>query len=168
MSEIQIVDFVIQKQLKSNWCWAAVTASLSAYYGKQNDADQTRLVTKIMHPKNSCEGEECKTCNRPWYVGEALEMAGILREAIPNTISEKRLINELNHHHPVVIAVKCRGIVSGHTFVISSMMNDGTFATWDSKTLDVEYLSYHQLTTSSSQKGKWVNTFLTGLRETYL
>lgn len=120
ISTLYLNNFVIQKQLKSNWCWAAVTASLASYYGKNEFVDQKQLVRAIIN-QNCCDGIGCGKCNRPWYVGESLDYVGLLRELLSNPVSKDRLITELRNNNPVVIASKCEGIASGHAFVINSI-----------------------------------------------
>lgn len=100
---------------------------------------------------------------RPWYVGEALKLAGLLKEAFPHKIWKDQLIREIKNQNPIVLASKRDGLATGHTDVISSITKNGLFKRWDSKGPKIDLLTYEQLCYDPNNKNKWVNTFLTGI-----
>lgn len=163
IQELWISDYMIDKQLQSNWCWAAITASLARFYKKNDFADQTKLVSTILSNGYCCNGKGCGMCNRPWYVGEALDHVGILRNAIPYPVSQEALIRELACNRPVVVVIKWQQSATGHILVVSGFTRSRQFLTWDSRGPGMRLLSFSDLCTGYEGKSLWVNTFFTGL-----
>ncbi|MBB6109109.1 cellulose synthase subunit [Mucilaginibacter lappiensis] len=163
IQELWISDYMIDRQLQSNWCWAAVTASLARFYQKDHFGDQAKLVSGIFNKEYCCNGKGCGTCNRPWYVGEALDHAGILQRAIPNPVSQEALMTELTCNRPVVVVIKWRQSATGHILVVSGFTHSRQFLTWDSRGQRMRLLSFNDLSKGYEGKSVWVNTFFTGL-----
>ena len=161
VKDLWISDYIIDRQLQSNWCWAAVTASLARFYQKDPIADQAKLVYSIFNQECYCNGKGCGTCNRPWYVGEALDHLDILQNAVAAPVSQKELMAELKYNRPVVIVVKWQQSSTGHILVVSGFTRNHQFLTWDSRGPDMRLLPFKDLCTGYEGKSVWVNTFFT-------
>ncbi len=154
--------YSIDKQLKTNWCWAAVTCSLARFYGKPGFNDQAALVYTTTGGTCGCDGKGCGECNRPWLIGEVLAAAGILQEAIPTAVSKYDLLLQLKMDRPVVIAVKWNDALTGHLLVLSELTADEQFIAWDSRGPKFSIVSYEELQEGFPTNTSWVNTFFTG------
>lgn len=161
LKELWISDYVVDRQLQSNWCWAAVTASLARFYQEDHFADQVKLVSGILKKEYCCSGNGCSTCNRPWYVGEALDHVDVLQNAMPYPVSKKELMEELICNRPVVIVVKWHHAATGHILVVSGFNRSHQFLTWDSRGPDMRLVSFEDLCAGYEGRSEWVNTFFT-------
>lgn len=158
ISKLYLSNFYMQLQEKTNWCWAAVTTSISKYYDSNSTYNQKQIVEKMLSIPCMCNNQStCSLCNKPYFLGEALETYGVLKKAIPNRISKKRLKQELKNNRIVVIAIKWNNSATGHLLTISHY-HTKKYVVWDSKKIYPEFLTYSQL--KKQEKSTWVNTFL--------
>jgi hypothetical protein len=76
----------IQAQEQDFWCWAAVSASISAYYDSQTIWTQCLVANDALSRRDCCcsGAAERAKCNREWYLDDALRITGNLRRAIVN------------------------------------------------------------------------------------
>ncbi|MGQ7853392.1 papain-like cysteine protease family protein [Pedobacter sp. WC2501] len=158
---VESITFNIDKQLKSNWCWAAAAESIARYYGKTEFQDQVQLAWRVLGKECKCAGVSCSICNIPQFIGEVLEIAGLQKKAIPEAVSKDQLIEELINQRPVIAVIKWNNSATGHLIVVSAVNCDQHFTVWDSRQPQMSILSYQDLLNNYQGKSTWVNTFFT-------
>ena len=72
-----VLEFSIQKQLRTNWCWAAVTVSIEEFFAPQSNLQQCGVAHRQLGLR-FCEEPERK-CNRPHKLDPPLEQIDRLR-----------------------------------------------------------------------------------------
>ncbi len=87
-------------QEQGQWCWAAITAGVAAWYDAASSWTQCRVVGATLGTE-CCATPECLDCDQQWYLHEALAVvkhgAGYGDGALPAPALEK----ELRRRNPV-------------------------------------------------------------------
>jgi hypothetical protein len=86
------LSFVMQRQLQSQWCWAATSASVSHFYNALSTWTQCLVAEQIMG-SNCCVNPG--PCNQSWYLDKALAVTNNF-VALNSTLSFQAVENELN------------------------------------------------------------------------
>ena len=81
------LSFVVQHQQQNEWCWAAVTASLSLYYDASSPWTQGSIVNDQFGQTTCTFNGSAPACNRPWIWMFALTRTGNLAQTQPNYVS---------------------------------------------------------------------------------
>ncbi|MTL14594.1 hypothetical protein GL307_24505 [Nocardia seriolae] len=97
----QRLDFQIQRQQQTQWCWAATSASVAAYFDAATPWTQCTVVNGEMG-RNDCCGAAASTgvCNQPWYLDRALQRVGHFNQ-IMGPMTTLQLGTELTNALPV-------------------------------------------------------------------
>jgi hypothetical protein len=66
------LNFAMQRQQKTNWCWAAVAVSVSKFFKTNTKWIQCRLVNAELGRNDCCGQGEKENCNRVYYLDRAL------------------------------------------------------------------------------------------------
>lgn len=66
------IDFTMQQQLASNWCWAATSNSVSHYYWFLSRWTQCKIVNAELGRSDACTVPTPAGANVPWYLDKAL------------------------------------------------------------------------------------------------
>jgi hypothetical protein len=69
------LEFIMQDQLHSNWCWAAVTASVAHYYKHRAKPTQCMIVNQEFERDDCCNASgksPSVTCDVPHVLGAPL------------------------------------------------------------------------------------------------
>ncbi len=78
------IPFKIEHQLRSEWCWAAITSSVSDYYSPKASWCQCKLASEMVrrtsnrrqHCCRPLSGGLLKACNQDWFLASALRIVG--------------------------------------------------------------------------------------------
>jgi hypothetical protein len=69
-----LAGFVMQVQQKTNWCWAAVSASVAGFFG--GAWTQCAIASAERHPRNCCANPLPNGCDVYWYLDAPLARVG--------------------------------------------------------------------------------------------
>lgn len=77
-------DLPLERQKRTNWCWAAIGAALARHFG-DGEASQCAVVQKTLAPPgvDCCATPEARECNRVERISKVLAALGIARLADP-------------------------------------------------------------------------------------
>lgn len=153
------LDFVCERQVQSNWCWAAVAVSIARYYRADSHWTQCALASAELGPAVCCSSPA--PCNTPWYLDSALGRVGHADGgAAPGVLTLAELASELGAGQPVAVRIGYFG-GGGHFVVVEG-------ADLDEEMLDVEdpndgpvHLSYAALRDEYLGAGAWTHTYRT-------
>src|SRR6266567_5937703 len=106
--------FVVQHQNQTNWCWAAVTASIAAYYRNQGWS-QCGVVNDRLGQVMCCQDGSSAICNQPWYLDQALSRVGHLANYISAPLSMQQIQSEIDAGR--VIGVRIGWMNGGGHFI---------------------------------------------------
>jgi hypothetical protein len=66
------LNFNMQPQTQSNWCWAATSTSVSHYYSWFSPWTQCKVANGELGYSNCCNSPVPSPCNVSWYLDRAL------------------------------------------------------------------------------------------------
>ena len=126
------LNFSMQHQMMSNWCWAAVTSSVDEWSisqsttpsAAQSAVPQCRLATALLNQPDgaSCCGAnpDLTKCNQPLRLQNALSFVGRLAgEPLPRQLTFEEIRTQIDSDNPVCIRIVWRSRLSAHFVVIS-------------------------------------------------
>lgn len=70
------LNFSMQQQSETNWCWAASSTSVSEYYKPASTWTQCKVADTALGQTSCCQNGSSASCNIPWYLGKALGIVG--------------------------------------------------------------------------------------------
>lgn len=68
------LDLAMQPQKESEWCWAAVSASVSAFFSATSPWTQCGIVSESLQQPTCCADGSSTACNQPYYLDRALKL----------------------------------------------------------------------------------------------
>lgn len=113
--------FRLEKQRQTEWCWAAVGASVRKHRGGST-LSQCQVAERVWPGYNCCSDPE--GCNSPATLEETLVAINHLREPIYDTVDPERIDDEIRSNRPV-----CCGLIkggAGHFVVITGWYRSGS------------------------------------------
>lgn len=152
----RMLDFVLSRQERESWCWAACAGGVSAYYDSSSQWTQCRVAGATLEQADCCEAG---ACDRPCYVHRALEATGNLARRFEGQISRKLLIAELRQGRPVVIRIQYPEL--GHFVVIDGYRAAGTVRVRDPADQSTHKVQFGALRHRYNRLGKWSHTYFT-------
>jgi hypothetical protein len=112
----------LRKQLKSEWCWAAVTQSVDHLFRPSSELTQCRIVSRNF--KKDCCAEPGGPpldpgCNRPWFLHRALDNLGLLKgDFRDGPVTFAQLRDEIDAGRPVCVLISWKRSGFGHFIII--------------------------------------------------
>jgi len=73
-----LLNFTVQPQTQSNWCWAAVSTSVAHYYDNASTVTQCEVVNQQVGRTDCCQNPGSSNCNVIGYLDNALTYVGHL------------------------------------------------------------------------------------------
>jgi hypothetical protein len=149
----------VQKQLESEWCWAAVSTSINHFYNPASTVTQCQVVNNQLGRTDCCSNPASSNCNVPGYLDKALQYVG-------NFASDKGLgtyqdaFNALNAGTPPCIRIGWSG-GGGHFIIINGCQAPSYLSVTDPIYGD-SIVAYTTFTSGKYQgSGTWTDTFFT-------
>jgi len=77
---------VVEPQQQTQWCWAAVSNSMSHYYDAGSAWTQCGIANAELGQTGCCGNGSSLGCNQPWYLDLALTRVGRLQSVTVGTL----------------------------------------------------------------------------------
>lgn len=111
------MPFNIQTQQQTLWCWAAVAASIDAYFAPSAAKDQSTVADGVLH-RGDCSPTN-RHCNQTSPLQDALKVVGKLREPpLTKPLEFDALRQQIDQKLPVCVRIEWPD-GGGHFVVIS-------------------------------------------------
>lgn len=127
------LDLEVPQQSLDNWCWAAVTAGIEAFFGIQSPRAQCRIVTDVLGTGQCCPEEtaDVHRCNVPHAPQPALRDLFLERiERRDGGTSLAFVVNEIAERQlPFLANLRWNDARVGHLVVISGFHRVGPAVT---------------------------------------
>jgi hypothetical protein len=159
-----MIVFVVENQLQTNWCWTAVTTSVSRFFSTASTWTQCRVAETTLSIAGCCQNPPANGCDVPYYLDLALQTTGnFVKWSMPPTKND--IVGEITgNHRPLCLRVAWAG-GGGHFIAISG------FA-WGPANdfIDVEDPAYGPSTVTTASltngtyqlgNGTWTHSFFT-------
>lgn len=113
------VNFTMQPQTESQWCWAATSTSTSHFYNPASSWTQCTVVNAELAQSTCCDDGSTAACNQPWYLDKALDRTENLRSWNGEVATPAEVDAELAAGNPVGVRIGWDG-GGGHFMVLSA------------------------------------------------
>jgi Papain-like cysteine protease AvrRpt2 len=157
---VTLDGFTIERQRHMNWCWAAVGASLSRYYGET--LTQCEVANRTLGLAHCCDEPDAPECARTWFISNTLRDLDLFADARENpllTYAEIRA--ELAAGHPVVCDMAWFG-GGRHVVCIVGCADEGERLTvHDPADGEVRSMPYEQFRNAYRGMARWLAYFTT-------
>ncbi|GAA3464540.1 hypothetical protein GCM10018963_65530 [Saccharothrix longispora] len=106
----QSLDFVMQRQEQTNWCWDAASVSVARFYNP-NAAWTQGLLANAEFGRNDCVvgAGQVSPCNWGRWPDAPLTRVGHFKERLDNALTSLQLGPELAKSAPVLVNIAWRG-----------------------------------------------------------
>jgi hypothetical protein len=132
---MKTLDFEIEQQKCSEWCWAAVTAAVCKCYGDPSPTEQCEVANLVLQlPTDNCDDCDCQAdpfaiCNQPRNLASVLGTVGHNRGNPPDgiaSLSFEDVQSNIDNGRPIVVQVTLDDpAASGHAIAIYGYSDDG-------------------------------------------
>jgi hypothetical protein len=157
------VVFWQETQQQGQWCWAAVTVSISAYYNSANPWTQCTLVNAELNKPDCCVNGSAPYCDRPWTLNGPLAHTKHLQNMF-GVVPFQAINTEIESGRPVACRIRWTG-GAGHFVVLhgSSASSDGAalFVSVADPLYGPSTYSYDGFRTSYRNNGVWTHSYYT-------
>lgn len=154
--------FTMQHQQQTQWCWAAVSTSVSLYYDPSSTWTQCTVANAELGQTTCCQNGASAACNTPWYLDSALQRTGNLDSFSGGTTSFAGVRTEIDSGQPLGARIGWSG-GGGHFAVIEGYKpgpSEQRVAV-DDPWYGASDLTYNTFATSYQGTGGWTHSYTT-------
>jgi hypothetical protein len=163
----QTLNFLIHPQLETNWCWAAVSTSVSLFYDRLSKWKQCGVAENALGRNDCCSdpaaASDPNKCNCQWYLDKALTITGNLNRRESRRLTFNEIQAEIGTQKPIGCRVGWYG-GGGHFLVIRGWVVGETGIEYIELS-DPIYLNnpvpYADFASSYQSGGDWTHSYLT-------
>jgi len=107
------LDFVMQPQMQSQWCWAATSSSISKFFEPTSTWTQCAVASACLG-QTCCNPAPSSSCNVKGQLEQALGHTGNLNHHHWNPLPQPEIEQELSAGRPVCCHIQWIGSGDGH------------------------------------------------------
>ena len=98
----------MQRQVQSEWCWAAVTASVAVFYRPASSWTQCGVADATLGRQDCCTtgGADQERCNKPYFLDVALEVIGHFQGMEARVLAFDEILGEIGQGRPVCCRIE--------------------------------------------------------------
>lgn len=155
------LNFTMQLQTQSNWCWAATATSVSHFYWFLSTWTQCSVASAELGRTDCCNATVPSACNVPWYLDKALTRTNNF-VSITGPASFADVCAEIDAARPVGARVGWTG-GGGHFMCIygySTFLGQNYFDI-DDPIYGKSHLSVADFSSNYQGSGTWTHTYFT-------
>jgi hypothetical protein len=104
----QLLNFEMQPQQQTYWCWSACTVSVEKYYSPASDLTQCTLANTEWGRNDCCGAGGPGACNRGNWPQTPMQRLGRLNQDLRNTLTVLQISDELANGAPFIADVVWR------------------------------------------------------------
>ena len=158
-----MLNFNMQRQLQTNWCWSAVSTSVSLFYNMASTWTQCNLVDAELNQTTCCSNGASTACNKPWRLQNALTRTNNFAGWQPGVLSGTQISAQLSNSTPIGVRIGWAGGNSGHFIVISgtSTVGNRTHLNIEDPWSGQSTYEYSRFLTQYNGNGRWTHTYFT-------
>jgi hypothetical protein len=154
------LTFTMQAQQQSNWCWAAVSTSISHFYDSTSSWTQCDVANTQLGRTDCCGAGASGACNVYGYLDQGLQEVGHFDHLQNGTVTFQVLRNEIIASRPLGIRVAWSG--GGAHFIAAIGAEEGDLVlVGDPGSGANSLVDYATLETSYNGSGAWTHSYFT-------
>jgi hypothetical protein len=148
------LQFEMQRQEQTNWCWSACATAASHYYDPSSAWQQCKVATTALG------GDCCANpgpCNQGWYLDRALQIVGHLDHWQGGTVPQATITSETAAGRPLGVRQAWDG--GGAHFIMLS--GGGAEVVVHDPWYGPSYVPYATLVRGYQGSGSWTDSYFT-------
>ena len=154
-----MLNFTMQHQTQSGWCWAATSASIAQFYDPSTTWTQCKVADGETGRMDCCGTGASGPCNVAGFLGEALTRVGHFNRMVDGPISREDVQSEIGFGRPVCVRMAWRG-GGAHFVAIAGYIENDLIVIHDPVS-GVHNVDYDIFTTSYLGSGSWTHSYFT-------
>ncbi|SIO43845.1 Papain-like cysteine protease AvrRpt2 [Rhodovulum sp. ES.010] len=156
------LNFDMQLQTQSNWCWAATATSVSHFYWRFSSWTQCKVAGAELDRTDCCDLAVPAPCNVPWYLDRALSRTDNFVSYMSGQASFATIKAEIDAGKPVGARIGWNG-GGGHFMVIYGYGKVGTteYLDIDDPIYGKSHLTVADFASNYQGSGTWTHTYFT-------
>jgi hypothetical protein len=159
------LDFRMQPQMHSNWCWAAVSTSIARFYDPESKWTQCGVANRNLHRRSCCGKGVNGKCNVTAHLKDALALVRHA-ERPPQAksigrISFRRAQQEIDAGRPLAVRTQWRGGEGAHFLTIVGYHREFELLTIADPLFGRSHWHYRAFSKSYRHSGQWKNSYFT-------
>jgi hypothetical protein len=165
IESVSVQIFEMEKQQEDNWCWAAVGASVAAYYSPGNSPTQCELANVLLGQSTCCQHGGSSDCNQPNYLSTVLQQIGNYA-GTTGVVALDQVAGQVIDGRPLCVFIKWHGKTTGHFVGLTGTNQIHNMLAIQDPWYGTCYMKYSDLENRyqagwSSKGGKWVDSYYT-------
>lgn len=162
---VPLLTFPIEKQIMSNWCWAAITASVCRYYNGPN-LNQKQIVAIITGKAICATSPPIPFCNETADIGVAFKSVNHLETPINSSLSPTDIVKFLTNGQVIGCQIYLPALGGGHAVIIYGAFADSNdrliLRVADPADSTLLIMPYQQFRTNyKNSGGQWIRSYIT-------
>jgi Papain-like cysteine protease AvrRpt2 len=153
------LPFTMQHQTQTEWCWAAVSVSVSQYFNPSSAWTQCGLVNAELGQSTCCQDGSSPACNQPWYLDRALTRTGNLASFGSGASTFPALVQEIAAARPLGARIAWSG-GGGHFVVLTGYSGSDRVGVDDPWYGHSDY-NFSAFTSRYQGSGSWTHSYFT-------
>jgi hypothetical protein len=109
------LKFSVEKQIQTQWCWAAVAISVERYYRPGTSWEQCAIAAKERRA-DCCRDGSSSACNQPYFLDRAFECTGTFGEYFSRSLGPREVRKEIERRAP--LGCRVGWVAGGGHFVV--------------------------------------------------
>jgi hypothetical protein len=152
----------MQQQEQTQWCWAAVSNSVAAFYNPASTWTQCKIVNAELTQADCCVNGSSAACNKPWYLDKALTRVGHFASPLAGVKTTAEIDTILGNNTPLGVRVGWAG-GGGHFLGLSAHYLSGAidYVTAVDPWYGKSEVVYNTFKTQYQGSGTWTHSYLT-------
>ena len=154
------LDFTMQHQQQTNWCWAAVSTSVALFYEPVSTWTQCAVANGELGRNDCCDAGAGGPCNVYGFLGSSLARVGHLDQIVNSSSDFTDVQTEVNAGRPLCARTEWAGGGAHFLAIIGYRVLDEMVAVddpWYGKS-DVSYATFRS---SYQGSGSWTDSYFT-------
>jgi peptidoglycan hydrolase-like protein with peptidoglycan-binding domain len=161
-ADVYVLNFTMQAQQQSNWCWAAVSSSVSCFYDPSSSWTQCKVANAQLSRTDCCGAGASGPCNVYGYLDLGLTEVGHFDHFQVGTTAFAVLQNEIIGSRPFGIRVAWSG--GGAHFIAAIGAEEGDLVlVGDPGSGTISLVDFTTLQTDYNGSGTWTHSYFTKL-----
>ncbi|MEP2103767.1 MAG: papain-like cysteine protease family protein [Parasphingorhabdus sp.] len=155
------LNFIMQNQTQTQWCWAAVSTSISLFYQSGSTWRQCKVANKAWSRTDCCGAGASGLCNNPWYLDRALKLVEVFDRMTGASESFVASKSEIDSGNPLCLRVGWSN-GGGHFLAIvgwRKTSNGNEYYDVDDPIYGRQTILKFQLESSYQGRGKWTHSY---------
>lgn len=156
------INFAMQQQAQTGWCWAAVSSSVDAFYNPASTWTQCKIVNSERGLTDCCTNGSSASCNQGWYLDKALTRVGHYARTTGGTKTLLQIDTACDNKTPLCIGIRWAS-GGGHFLGLSGhyMSNNVEYVTVRDPWYGQSDVAYDTLQTKYQGSGTWIYSYET-------